>query len=109
MCHFLMSVLCVLLLVGCSVPLQGPPADLAALATPDPIPPAVARTIPQPPPGPVLATGQFRAWVPRQTQSNGDTVDGHWQTISLTPPLVEGLEPAMPMPRAPKTHVVAKP
>jgi hypothetical protein len=47
--------------------------------------------------------------VPRQVQPNGDTVEGHWLTFSLTPPAEEKLEPVKPMPRAPKAHFNAKP
>jgi hypothetical protein len=57
---------------------------------------------------PTLGPGQWRAWVPRQVQPNGDVTDGHWLEISLTAPPVETLEPVKPMPRAPKTHLGAK-
>src|SRR5256886_4826713 len=73
--------LCLLLagvsLTACTAPLQGPEADLHAIATPDPVP-QVVRPVPQPAPGPPPAQGHFRAWVPRQVQPNGDTVEGHW-------------------------------
>ncbi len=89
-------------------PLQGPQADLTTIATPDPLPQAV-RTVPQPPPGPTPEQGHFRAWVPPQASANGDQVQGHWLVISNTPPALESLEPAQPMPRAPRAHVGAKP
>ncbi len=94
-----------LTLAACTAPLQGPPVDMAQVATPDPVP-VVVR--PASPPLPAVGTGRWRAWVPRQVQPNGDTTDGHWLEISLTPPPVETLEPVKPMPRAPKTHLGAK-
>jgi len=93
-------------LVACTAPLQGSEADLHAIATPDPVP-QVVRPVPKPPPGPTPEQGQFRAWVPRQVSANGDIIDGHWVTVSTTPPPVEVLEPATPMPRAPKPHLGA--
>jgi hypothetical protein len=95
------------ILHGCK-PLQGHEADLATLATPDSVPKAV-HILPQPPPGPVPAEGAFRAWVPRQVAANGDVIDGHWITVSLTPPAQEVIEPVKPMPRAPRMHVAPKP
>ena len=92
---------------GCK-PLHGPETDLATIATPDPVPQAV-RHVPQPPPGLVPAEGAFRAWVPRQVAGNGDVIDGHWITVSLTPPAQEVIEPVKPMPRAPRAHVAPKP
>jgi hypothetical protein len=38
---------------------------------------------------------------------SGDSIDGHWLTISATPPPVEVLDPVAPMPRAPKPHLGA--
>ncbi len=106
--HLLTLVLLTGALTACTAPLQGPEADLHAIATPDPVP-QVVRTVPQPAPGPSPEQGHFRAWVPRQVQPNGDEVDGHWMTVSPTPPPTETLEPVKPMPRAPKTVVGAKP
>jgi len=97
-----------LALAACSAPLQGSEADLHAIATPDPVP-QVVRAAPQPPPGPTPVHGQFRAWVPRDVAPSGDIIEGHWLTISATPPPVEVLEPAMPMPRAPRGILGQKP
>lgn len=97
----LIGILC---LPSCVTPLQGPEIDLVAVATPPPIP--------EPPrlaPGPTPKAGSFRAWIPRQIQPNGDESEGHWATISLTPPAAEVMEPAKPMPRSPKASVSAKP
>jgi len=94
-----------LTLAACTAPLQGPQADLVQVATPDPVPMAVR---PVPSPMPAVGPGRWRAWVPRQVQPNGDTIDGHWLEISLTAPPVETLEPVKSMPRAPKTHLGAK-
>jgi hypothetical protein len=92
---------------ACTRPLQGPAADLHAIATPDPVAQS-SRALPQPLPGPTPEQGSFRAWVPPQTSANGDQVQGHWLVISNTPPALETTEPAKPMPRAPKTHFGAK-
>ena len=81
-------------------PLQGPEVDLAAIAAPEPLPEPPRP--PQPPSGPTPGQGAFRAWVPREVTANGDTIEGHWLTISTTPPPVETLQPDTPMPRAPK-------
>lgn len=82
--------------------LEGPPADLHRLATPDPTPPAV-RTIVQPMPGPTPGAGRWRAWLPPQHAPNGDVVEGHWLELSAEPPaVVEVLAPVQPIPRAPK-------
>jgi hypothetical protein len=97
---------------ACTPPLQGPEADLHAIATPDPVPQAVCTVpppAPQPAPGPTPGVGRWRAWVPRQVQPNGDVTEGHWLDLGLDPPIVEVLEPVTPMPRAPKTHLGAKP
>ena len=94
-----------LTLASCTAPLQGPQVDMVQVATPDPVPVPVR---PVSPPMPTLGPGQWRAWVPRQVQPNGDVTDGHWLEISLTAPPVETLEPVKPMPRAPKTHLGAK-
>ena len=94
-----------LTLAACTAPLQGPQVDMVQVATPDPVP-VIARSVS--PPLSTLGPGQWRAWVPRQVQPNGDTTDGHWLEISLTPPPVETLEPVKPMPRVPKTHLGAK-
>ena len=99
-------------LTACSAPLQGPEADLHAIATPDPVSDVVRRVSPPAPPsvpGPTPAQGQFRAWVPREVAPNGDITEGHWVTVSATPPAVEVVEPAQPMPRAPKTVFGVKP
>jgi len=94
-----------LTLAACTAPLQGPAVDMAQVATPDPVP-VVER--PVSPPLPAVGPGRWRAWVPRQVQPNGDTTDGHWLEISLTPPPVEMLEPVKPIPRAPKPHLGVK-
>ena len=100
---------CVVLpvLAGCTTALQGPAANLHATATPDPVAPAV-RVVPQPAPGPLLAPGRWRAWIPRQVQSNGDVTEGHWLDLSLEAPIVEVIEPVLPAPRAPKTQLGRK-
>jgi hypothetical protein len=105
--HFHTLVLLLAAFTACTAPLQGPEADLHAIATPDPVP-QVVRPVPQPAPGPTPAQGHFRAWVPPQVQANGDTVEGHWIIVSTTPPAVEVLEPAPPMPRAPHPHLGGK-
>jgi len=92
---------------ACTAPLQGPEANLHAIATPDPVP-QVLRAVPQAAPGPTPGTGRWRAWVPRQVQPNGDVTEGHWLELSLESPAAEFLEPVTPMPRAPKTHFGAK-
>ena len=108
--RLLLLTLGTLFLLACTAPLQGPEADLHAIATPDPVPPAVVRAerpqqpVPQPAPGLTPEHGQFRAWIPKQVQPNGDEIQGHWLLISATPPPVEVLEPVTPMPRAPRTH-----
>jgi hypothetical protein len=98
------------LLAACLLPacasqrLEGPPHDLHALATPEPMP------VMRPAPAPSLAPGRWRAWVPPQTTSNGDRSEGHWLDLPLAPPQVEVLAPTAPMPRAPKTpNAAAKP
>jgi hypothetical protein len=100
-------VLALLPLTACTAAITGPDADLHALATPDPSPAAV-RPSPHPVPGPIPGTGRWRAWVPRQVQPTGDVTEGHWLDLSLEAPTVEVLEPATPMPRAPRTPVGAK-
>jgi hypothetical protein len=95
-------------IVTACAPLQGPEVDLHAIATPDPHPQA-ARPSPQPPPGPTPEAGTFRAWVPRMVSHNGDIEEGHWIIVTTTPPVVETVEPATPLPRAPKPHLHAKP
>src|SRR5262249_37627436 len=95
---------------GCVKTLQGPEADLSAIAAPDPAPPSPAPRVPPAlPAGPMLSAGEFKAWVPPQVQPNGDRMGGHWLVISLTPPASETLEPAVPMPRAPKPFYGQKP
>jgi hypothetical protein len=99
--------LCLILVLGaltaCTAPLQGPVVDLPAVATPDPPP-----LPPLPPPlGPVVGTGEFRAWMPQRPLTGGGGIEGHWETLPLAPPVVETLQPMKPMPRAPKTHVQA--
>jgi hypothetical protein len=89
-------------LVGCPKPYRDETVDLKQLSKPDPLaivmppepvapPPEVQGRAPEP----------WRAWVPRRVQPNGDVVEGHYLTISLTEPPVELLEPAKPMPRLP--------
>ena len=94
-------------LTACTAALTGPEADLHAIATPDPTPPAV-RAVPHPVPGLTPGTGRWRAWIPRHVQPTGDVTEGHWLELSLNPPALDVLEPVTPMPRAPKTHVGAK-
>jgi hypothetical protein len=94
-------------LTACTAALTGPEADLHTIATPDPTTPVV-RAVPQPVSGPTPSTGRWRAWVPRQVQPNGDVTEGHWLDLSLDAPVIEVLEPVMPMPRAPKTPVGAR-
>jgi hypothetical protein len=91
---------------GCK-PLHGPEADLATIVTPDPVPQAV-RHVPQPPPGPVPGEGAFRAWVPRQVAANGDVIDGHWITVSLTPP-AQASPPQNTPPLTPARALVPQP
>jgi hypothetical protein len=94
------ALLAVVVLPACaSQRLEGPPQDLHELATPEP-PPAVR---PAPVPGPNAAPGRWRAWVPPQTTSAGDIVEGHWLDLTLAPPRVDVETPAARMPRAPKT------
>lgn len=91
-----------LLLTGCMPPpLQGPEADLAAIATPDPLPAKVIMP-PKPAPGPPAPPGFFRAWIPRHTSAHGDSIDGHFATISTTPPAVQVAEPVHTIPRPPR-------
>jgi hypothetical protein len=106
--HILFLTLLTVTLTGCQTPLQGPEADLHAIATPDPVR-QDAHFLPKSPPGPTPDQGQFRAWVPRDVSPNGDISEGHWLIISTTPPAVEMVEPARPMPRAPKLHIAPKP
>src|SRR5436853_5157133 len=98
MIHAALCLVAVLSLAACTAPLQGPEADLHTIATPDLIP-QVVRPVPQPAPGPTPEQGHFRAWVPREVAPNGDIIEGHWITVSTTPPALEVLEPATPMPR----------
>jgi hypothetical protein len=105
--HLLGITLVCLSVCACTASLQGPEIDLATIATPDPVPQPVKPPLPLP--GPTPDAGSFRAWVPPVTHANGDRIEGHWHTISLTPPPAEVMEPTVPMPRAPKTHVVTKP
>jgi len=100
----------VILLAACLLPacgsqrLEGPPHDLHAIATPEPIP------VVRPAPGPSLAAGRWRAWVPPQTTSAGDRIEGHWLDLPLAPPPAEVLAPTAPMPRTPHTpRAAAKP
>ena len=93
-------------LSACAGPMQGPEVDLVQVAQPHPTPvttPPIPQSI-----GPQTGHGQWKAWVPRQVQPSGDTVEGHWITFSLTPPPEERMEPAKTLPRAPKVHYGAK-
>jgi hypothetical protein len=95
------------LLTACTPqPLVGPPVDLKTIAQPDPVvppppepPPVVVApsAVPTPPPG-------WRAWIPPTQAANGDTEEGHFVTISPQAPPVEEVEPAIPMPRAPRNY-----
>jgi hypothetical protein len=94
------TLLAAVLLPACaSQRLEGPPSDLHQLATPAPAP--VVRLAPVP--GPSVAPGRWRAWVPPQTTAAGDITAGHWIDLTLAPPRVDVVAPAAPMPRAPKT------
>jgi hypothetical protein len=85
--------------LGCA-PLQGPAVNLTTIATPDPIPEQM-----RPPPAltPPVTPGTWKAWIPRYVSREGEVTDGHWQSLSLAPPVIEEMEPDKPMPRAPKT------
>jgi hypothetical protein len=96
--HLLLVSLCALGYAACA-PLQGSPVDLATIATPDPIAELVRPALPL---TPASAPGTFRAWIPRQVTPEGDITEGHWLGLTLAPPVLEGLEPDKPMPRAPK-------
>ena len=94
------TLLAAVLLPACaSQRLEGPPRDLHQLATPDPAP--VVHSAPMP--GPSVAPGRWRAWVPPQTTVAGDITAGHWIDLTLAPPRVDVGTPTAPMPRAPKT------
>jgi hypothetical protein len=93
-----------LVLTACQ-PLQGPPVDLATIATPDPLPEPVRPAYVTP----ASTPGTFRAWIPRQVTPEGDVTEGHWLALTLAPPVLEGLEPEKPMPRAPKGQPVKLP
>jgi hypothetical protein len=93
--------------IGCTAPLQGPPVELQTVLAPEPFP--QPPPVPQPPPGPTAGPGTFRAWVPSESQPNGDRREGHWLVISTSPPAEEVLEPPVPLPRAPKTIYGQKP
>jgi hypothetical protein len=99
--------LAALLVTACSGPLQGPHADLVTIATPDPLP-QVHRPAPPPPAGLQPEQGYFRAWVPREVTPQGEEIDGHWITLSATPPVFASPEQSTPMPRAPKADVRRK-
>ena len=91
-----------LALGACTAAMQGPEADLHAIATPTPVLEPVQR---QPVPGPVVESGHFRAWIPAGTDESGARVDGHWITVPLSPPPEEVLVPVKPMPRAPHSRL----
>lgn len=93
-------VLVLLSLTHCTAPLHGPDVDLATIAAPEA--PVALPPVPQPAPGPTAPTGFFRAWIPRQTTASGDTTEGHFLTLSTTPPKVQTLEPDQPIPRVPR-------
>jgi hypothetical protein len=94
-------------LTACTSTVRGPDATLQTIATPDPVTPEVrvtTITIPGPTPG----TGQWRAWMPAQTQLNGETTEGHWVTLSLEAPTITVVEPVTRIPRAPKPVMTPK-
>jgi hypothetical protein len=90
-------------LASCTGPLQGPVVDIQTVVAPDP----VSAPLPAPVPAP-LAAGTWRAYIPRQTDSAGDTVEGHYLELSTAPPVMDVREPRTPIPRAPK-HPLVKP
>ncbi len=98
--HWSTPLALVTLTLSACASLEGPPADLHRLATPDPTPPAV-RTVVQPTPGPTPGTGRWRAWLPPQRTPTGEVVEGHWLELSTDPPVLETLELVKPIPRAP--------
>src|SRR6266850_3301205 len=93
-----------LALTSCA-PLEGPPLNLATVATPDPVPELV-RPLPVVPSEAPPTQKIFRAWIPRQVSRDGEVTDGHWQTLSLAPPVLEVIEPDKSIPRAPKYPTV---
>jgi hypothetical protein len=95
---------------ACTPVIQGPPAVLHAHATPDPVTPEVQVTTVTLPslPGPTPARGQWRAWLPTQTLPSGETIEGHWITLSLEAPTLTVITPEKPMPRAPKPVLTQK-
>lgn len=101
----------VLLLAGCRGMQPGPTIDPVAISTPDAVLPL--RPVPPPPVLPPMrppsASDTFEAWVPARTLPSGERVEGHWVTIPLTPPAVEVLDPARPIPRAPRLPTAQKP
>jgi len=102
----LLLVSCLLGLVGCMKPIEGPPVDLVAIAAPDPLP--TPPPAPKPAPGPQPGAGRWRAWIPRQVAPGGDVTEGTWLELSASPPVLENVEPSLPLPRAPKTPLVKK-
>lgn len=96
----------VLSMTGCTKVLQGPETNLEEVAVPKPLPEVVT---PKPPPGPSVSGDVFRAWEPGTTTANGDSRSGRWITLSTTPPELEVLKPAKPMPRMPRHAPPTKP
>jgi hypothetical protein len=95
------------IVTACTPIVRGPDATLQTIATPDPVTPEVrVTTITMP--GPTPGTGQWRAWMPAQTQPNGETTEGHWVTLSLEAPTLTVIEPVKPIPRAPKPVMTPK-
>lgn len=83
---------------GCAGRLEGPVADLPEIAAPLPLPTPEKPQAWAPPP----SKGGLRLWVPPHTTAGGEAIEGHWVETSAAPPQVEVIEPALPIPRAPK-------
>lgn len=83
---------------GCAGRLEGPVADLPEIAAPIPPPSLPKPQAWEPPP----SKGGLRLWVPPHTTADGEVIEGHWVETSASPPKVEVIEPALPIPRAPK-------
>ena len=115
-------VLPLVLAVSCTprVGYRDDPIDIRTLAKPDEVQaPAVAVTpvvvapqgaaVPASAPSGPMQGGPWRAWVLRQTQPNGDTVEGHYIEIAPVAPALEVIQPAKILPKAPWPQLGAKP